>query len=398
MRHHAVLSTPDAPRHQTLLHDCDRQLQPLLQDQPRPEQHAVSALVCGVVSRQQAQLSQAGPGIPGPAQDLSKQRRAQRLVANPRLHVARAQRRLAAHVLRRCRTQVTLLLDSTVQGPTATQAGTVTLCLAVVWDRRAVPLAWQVASAGTPGAGSFAHLAELLDTIRPALRPGADVLLLADRGLSSRRLAAAARERGWHFGLRLTRGHRVQLPAGRVATLGSLVRPRHRVRRVAGGRIWAPRHKAGRGAGGWVTDWSAGVVVNLVLVAGPADDPWLVVTDLPPEPERLAEYCQRMRIEELFRDLKSFGWQWQQSRLREPDRVARLLVVLALATVWMLALGEAIVASGQRVLVEGHRPIYSRFQLGLRWFLRCLVTDQPLPCTFLLPLQSSPPPPFGKLS
>jgi hypothetical protein len=398
MHHHSAPPTSGAPRHDTFLHDCGRQLQPLLQDQPRPEQKALSALVCGVVSRQQAQLSQAGPGMPGLAHDLSKQRRAQRLVANPRLRVGRAQRRLAAHVLGRCSHQVTLLLDSTVQGATAHQPGTLTLCLAVVWHRRAIPLAWQIAPAGPPGAGRFRHLADLLDTVQPALRPGARVLLLADRGLSSRRLAQAAQDRGWHFGLRLTRPHRVQLPSGVMVTVGALVHPHRRIRAVTGGRVWAPRRKARSGAGGWVTDWEHGLVVNLVLARGPHDDPWLLATDLPPAPARLDEYCQRMRIEELFRDLKSVGWQWQQSRVRRPERMARLLVVLALATVWMLALGEQVARSGRRGLLEGTRPTFSVFQRGLRWFLRCLVTDQPLPCTFALPLQAAPPPPYQKLS
>lgn len=386
----SVTARQGAPRHARVLQDCDHQLAgTVLADQPRPEQKAAAALVCGVVGRRHAGLAQAGPGAPGPAADPSKQRRAQRLVANPRLDVGRAQRRLAAHVLARCRDRVTLLLDSTVQGATARQSGTVTLCLAVVWHRRAIPLAWQTWAAGTPGAGSFRHLAALLDQVRPALPPGAPVLLLADRGLSSRRLADAARQRGWHFALRLTRAHRARLPDGRVCPVGALVRPR--ARGLSGARLWAPRRKVGHGAGGWRADWERALVVDLVAQRGRRpDDPWLLATDLPPRAARLADYCQRMRIEELFRDLKGFGWQWQQSRVRRPERVARLLVVLALATLWMLALGEQLIASGRRALVEGARPRYSRFQLGLRWFLRCLATDAPLPCTFTLPPSPAP--------
>lgn len=46
---------------------------------------------------------------------------------------------------------------------------------------------------------------------------------------------------------------------------------------------------------------------------------------------RCAEYHRRTCEEERFRDLKRVGWQWQQSRVQAPERVQRLLLLLALA-------------------------------------------------------------------
>jgi hypothetical protein len=40
-----------------------------------------------------------------------------------------------------------------------------------------------------------------------------------------------------------------------------------------------------------------------------------------------------------FRALKSLGWQWQQTRRDEPERVARHWLVLAVATLWVLGCG-----------------------------------------------------------
>jgi hypothetical protein len=77
-------------------------------------------LVDGVVASGQVGLRAASAATPGEAQDLSKHRRAQRLLANPRLDVNRAQRRLVTHVLRRCHGRVDLLLDATATGATAT--------------------------------------------------------------------------------------------------------------------------------------------------------------------------------------------------------------------------------------------------------------------------------------
>ncbi|MGE5334491.1 MAG: hypothetical protein ACM3N4_07310 [Nitrososphaerota archaeon] len=83
---------------------------------PCPEPKALEWLVGGVAASRQATLPGASAAPPGAAQDLSKQRRVQRLLANPRLEVNRAQRRLVAHVQRRCHGQVDKLLGATTTG------------------------------------------------------------------------------------------------------------------------------------------------------------------------------------------------------------------------------------------------------------------------------------------
>ncbi|HEX8036225.1 MAG TPA: hypothetical protein VF510_20375, partial [Ktedonobacterales bacterium] len=106
-----------------MIHACAQQVQALLPDLPRPEQKALAALVDGVVVSEQANLSAASAAMPGAAHDASKQRRAQRLLANARLDVGRAQRRLAARVLGSRHGRIDLLLDATTTGATAQQAG-----------------------------------------------------------------------------------------------------------------------------------------------------------------------------------------------------------------------------------------------------------------------------------
>jgi hypothetical protein len=72
-----------------LVQQCDQEVRELLPDLPRPEQKAVAAIVCGVVGSQSCVLSQVAMAIPGAAQVPSQQQRAQRLLRNPRLDVAR---------------------------------------------------------------------------------------------------------------------------------------------------------------------------------------------------------------------------------------------------------------------------------------------------------------------
>ncbi|HEX2621635.1 MAG TPA: hypothetical protein VHL11_15865, partial [Phototrophicaceae bacterium] len=63
-------------------------------------------------------------------------------------------------------------------------------------------------------------------------------------------------------------------------------------------------------------------------------EPWALVTN-DPDLQRW-EYAQRMWIEEAFRDLKSHGWQLESASLTDPDRMARLWIILVVAYGWML--------------------------------------------------------------
>jgi Transposase DDE domain len=388
---------------QATLQECCQAVSELLPEVPAPERKALGSLVCGVVHAESAQLSRASAAVPGEAQDRSKQRRAQRLVANERLDIGRAQRRLLARVLRGRRGRVDLLLDATTTGATAHQAGTVTLVLALRWHGRAVPLVWQSWAADEPGQHWDRAIPRLCAAVAEHLPAGVDAVLLADRGLGNVALARTARGLGWHYLFRVQRRTRVRLPDGTVQEIGSRVprptrgQPRRRWERqgcIDDAAVGASRTKRGPT---WVSDWDAALPTNVVALPGPRpDDPWLLITDLPASPARCREYRRRTQEEELFRDLKSFGWQWQSSRLRRPDRVDRLLLVLALATLWIDALAHHVLRHQLRPLLEDRsRPCYSYFQLGLRWLRRCLALDLPLPCTLnLRPIAGA----AGKLS
>jgi hypothetical protein len=54
----------------------------------------------------------------------------------------------------------------------------------------------------------------------------------------------------------------------------------------------------------------------------------LIISDLPACCKRLTEYKWRWRVESTFQDLKSRGWDWEESHVRRLDRVDRMLFVL----------------------------------------------------------------------
>lgn len=370
-------------------HECCQAVDELLPEVPAPERTAPGSLVCGVVHAESAQLSRASAATPGEAQDRSKQRRAQRLVANERLDIARAQRRLLARVRRG---RVDLLLDATTNGATAGQAGTVALVPALRWHGRAVPLVWQSRAADEPGQHGDRAIPRLCAAVAEHLPAGVEAVLLADRGLGNVALARTARGLGWHDLSRVQRRTRVRRPDGTVREIGSRVprpprgRPRRRWARrgcIDGTAVGAARTKRGPTR---VSDRDAALSTNVVALPGPRpDDPWPLITDVPAAPARCREYRRRTQEEELFRALKSFGWQWQDSRLRRPDRVDRLLLALALATLRIDALAHRVLRHRLRHLLEDRsRRCYSSFQLDLRWLRHCLALDLHLPCTLNL--------------
>ena len=61
-------------------------------------------------------------------------------------------------------------------------------------------------------------------------------------------------------------------------------------------------------------------------------------------------YGFRSWIESSYRDVKSDGWQWQRTRLTNPERAERHWLAMAVATLWMVTLGGAeITSSGQEI-------------------------------------------------
>ena len=68
-------------------------------------------------------------------------------------------------------------------------------------------------------------------------------------------------------------------------------------------------------------------------------DPWLLLTDLAPSAGEACGYGLRSWIEQGFKLTKRGGWQWQRTRMNDPQRAARLWLAVAVATLWLLSVG-----------------------------------------------------------
>jgi hypothetical protein len=234
------------------------------------------------------------------------------------------------------------------------------MLVGVAWEGRCLPLAWRTyranSAADYPVEGQVEVIADLLAQVQAGLPAGVEVLVLADRGIgTSPELCRVVAALGWRYLFRVTCQTKIVTQAGDVTI----------AQQVQAGEIWAASglifKKRGLIPAHARALWSVGY-----------DEPWALVTN----DEQLSghEYARRNWQEQSFRDLKSGGWHWGESRLRHPDHVARLLVILALAYSWVVALGSQAVAAGQaqpliRRADGSRRRHWSLFKEGLRYFV-----------------------------
>ncbi len=282
----------------------------------------------------------------GGAMAPSRERRWQRLVAHEHLGGKRHLDRWARWVLADVG-EVTLILDETPQGNRLR-----VMKLSRQMRGRTVPLLWHCYRPHALPMSQERLVLELLRSAAQALPEGARVTLLVDRGLAWPAVLDFCAARGWHYLMRIQGQTRVRLPDGDELRADALT-PR-------AGTCWYGAAQVFKKAG-WrpcnlVARWPAG-----------CEQPWLLVTDLPANGQRCRQYRKRMRIEESFRDEKSHGFHWNQSRIRDPQHATRLLLVMALAMALAIRLGQLLIKTGQRHRLERrHRRTYSVFQLGLR--------------------------------
>ncbi len=63
------------------------------------------------------------------------------------------------------------------------------------------------------------------------------------------------------------------------------------------------------------------------------------MTDLAPSAGEACWYGLRAWLEQGFEITKRGGWQWQRTRMTDPQRAARLWLAVAVATLWLLSVG-----------------------------------------------------------
>jgi DDE family transposase len=112
-----------------------------------------------------------------------------------------------------------------------------------------------------------------------------------------------------------------------------------------------------------------------------------VMTTLPANARTKAYGKRRMWIETVFRDWQSGGFHLDQCGVADTTRLVRLLLVLAIAYLWLVCVGRWVVKRGYRQLIDDgtrHKWHFSLFQLGVGWLERLRSFSQPPPVIMYL--------------
>jgi len=214
--------------------------------------------------------------------------------------------------------QIALALDATTIGKKF-----VVLSVNILLAGSGIPVAWTVVKADKVGSWKQ-HWHKLIHSLMGVIPPQLLVIVTADRGLYADWLYQLIVDVGWHPFLRINHQGTYRIPPHQAwKPLVDVV--------SAPGQSWSGRivcFKTNPLECTLLARWDIGY-----------QDPWLIVTDIQPNHASAVWYGLRPSTECVYRDIKSDGWQWHNTRLLDPLRAERLWLAIAVSTLWMVMLG-----------------------------------------------------------
>ena len=311
----------------------------------------LGALVAAALSLQRISLANIGRHMLGTAKHQIK--RCWRFVANPRIETADAMRGIIARLLKKRKKALIVALDW------VNIKGFQTLVASAVLKGRSIPIVW--ASTRTPvweGHRSRNAFEEsLLLVLRTMIPQAVKVILLADRGFGRCALAAFCRYQRFSYVIRIQPQACVKLKGFSGQLLDYPVFKG--IARV----LKAVAYRS-----------DEAITQNIVIrwkknLPPKRDECWFLMTDLSGTAEQLcALYGRRMTIEQLFRDHKSKrnGWSLRNTQISTPDRLDRLLLILAITYLLLCGIGTiARQTCRPSAWSSASKDQHSLFQIGL---------------------------------
>ena len=224
---------------------------------------------------------------------------------------------------------------------------TTAIVISVLCRGCAIPAAWRILRANQRGAW-MDPIVELLQALAPAVPKEMTVIVLCDRSLASPKLWKQVLAQGWHPYMRYPKNVTFCAAGGRRLPARAFV-PCPDTTWVGSGTAFS-RATAKRRC------------TLLAVWYARQEEPWTILTDLPPEEAGVSWYALRFWTELGFKALKSLGWQWQKTRRAcpvldtgtDPARISRHWFVLPVATLLILAYGTRVEDAYARGIAPGN--------------------------------------------
>ncbi len=303
--------------------------------------------------------------------DCYEDSRVQRLrcfLMNKRVDVRTVYGPLIKSLLRQMGTAcIVLILDRTLVAPdrVVTTLGNDLniLSVSIAYRGRSLPLAWKVMR--KQGQMQRCHLEAALRYVKRWAPDSPHIWVVGDREFQDVAFQGfIEHELGWHYVQRITNNLWLY-PEG-----GEPFQPKQLGLRPGQRRVFSNVH---------VTRQQSGPAHFLAYWRRGEDEPWYLLSDQPVDRATIRIYSQRFWVEPMYRDYKSYGWNIETSRIRNPQRFNRLLLGITLAYIWLLQLASHVIKRGWHRLVDRTaRRTLSYFRIGWNWLLRCINHAEPV--------------------
>jgi hypothetical protein len=256
---------------------------------------------------------------------------------------------------------IRLIIDGTQIGH-----GYQLLMVALAFQRRAIPIAWLwVAHKKGKGRSTNQQQLQLLREVNRLIPNNLPVLLVGDSEYGTAEILRQLDTWGWEYVLRQKGYTQIQEhPRGPWRNLRELLAR-------AGQWCWLPHVRlteSDPAPANLFAFWQAG-----------EEEPWLLATNLLDPHCALRAYRCRAWIEEMFGDWKGHGVDVEQTRLRNPNRLSRLILAVALLFTWLVSIGvHARQHHSSSWVDRSDRSDLSIFQTGLRLVDRAITNQLPV--------------------
>lgn len=347
-----------------LHHKLVQQLTKLSLPLSEPQQRNL-ALWCQVLAvSPNCHLATLALGLPLPGQRENLIQRLRRDLKKEVLQSARCYQPLVRHLFAHWQgREVSLVMDRTDLGRRWS-----ILTLGVAYQKRLLPLAWQLLPFGGTSAANQIKLLERVQPYLPSLRQ-VRVHFYGDSEFRAVPLQQVCHKYDWHWQVGLKSDLYFCDQSGAWQPLQAMaLQPGQR--RYLNQVYLTQQHRFG--PVNLIADWSPN-----------QDSPRYWALDLPAETQAWRRGRKRFWIEPTFRDWKSYGFDLERSQIDDPGRLQVLLLGIAWTTIWMLHLGDWLTRHGHATLLApAHRTDYSLFRLGRDYIQRALTMGWSIPVGF----------------
>lgn len=233
--------------------------------------------------------------------------------------------------------------------------------------KRSVPLWYKIFEYSEKDNKNFKHIKQGIREIKELIDSyNYEVILLADRGFKSIDLFRFIDKLGWKYCIRCTNDMLIKIEGKEKKYLRDIKPLKNIVKKFNKVLLGAEEYKC-----------------NLaVCKAEESEDTWYIITNMDSK-KAVREYKKRFIIEEMFRDLKSSGFNMEDTWTQSLIYFENLYLCLCIAYTWMVILGadcsknkKSKIIGATKKLKNKTCRIYSLFRSGLTWFNRCYCEDR----------------------